>query len=696
MRALDAGACFLKGKLTSFLAKAATLATALSLAHAGLLLSKDNDFVIPGRVTKTPPVIDGILDDEVWQNAPWVSDFIQFEPDKNQPASLKTIVKVLYDDEAIYFGFFCYDPEPERIVLGMNKRDALTMGTDTVTVSLDTFYDKRTAYYFRTNPAGVQHDGRISENGRVAETQWDGIWQSAGASIDEGWSAEIRVPMETMKYQPGQEVTWGIKVSRYIPRRFEKSFWSEPLQDTYRKVSTYGALEGLNLAQAANRAQFIPHVISKFEQGEKSDFDAGLDARYDLLRFISGHLTVNPDFATVEADQERVNLTRFELGLREKRNFFLEGNEIFQQRIKLFYSRRVADIYGGGRLYGKTGGYEFGALSTQTNESDEEGGSANFTVLRLKRDVLSSSNIGVLAANKHVQGRNQGTFGLDTSLYFTDTFSFTGQLATGYRSGSKSDYAFFLRPSYDTSTFHTHLRYTFLGDKFGDYANAVGFIPDDNRHELDSDLTKTFWLNKGHLERLSYSSNYNIYWGMDKVLRSWKLFQSLQFDLRNRFSFRMRHDQEYKLFEKDFRNHSSTVELGYNTREYQSARINYRFGRNFDSDFGLLGASARKNITSDLAVEYGLSYLSQTPDPQNKSTWIHSVRATQYFNKDLFVKLFFQTNTAIEKRNTQVVFVYRFQPPFGLLQLAYQRGTARFGERGNQGHTLFIKLAGVF
>jgi len=687
----------LKEKLTSLLAGGAALIAALSLAHAGLLFSKDSEFVIPGKATKTPPVIDGILDDDVWQNAPWVSDFIQFEPDKNQPASLKTVVRVLYDEEAIYIGFFCYDPDPDKIVLGMNKRDALAMGTDTVTVSLDTFFDKRTAYYFRTNPAGVQHDGRISENGRVADTQWDGIWQSAGAMVDEGWTAEIRVPMETMKYKPGRGVTWGIKVSRYIPRRFEKSFWSEPLLDTYRKVSTYGALNGLNLEQTANRAQFIPHAISKFEQGGESEFSAGIDARYDLLRFISSHLTINPDFATVEADSERVNLTRFELSLREKRNFFLEGNEIFQQRIKLFYSRRIADIYGGGKLYGKSGGFEFGALTAQTDEIEEDGGgSANFTVLRLKRDVLSTSNIGILAANKYIQGKNQGTFGLDSSLYITDTFSFTGQLAMGYRTGSRSDYAFFLRTSYDTSTFHTHLRYSFLGDKFGDYANAVGFIPDDNRHELDSDVTKTFWLNKWKLERLSYRSNYNIYWGTDKVLRSWNLNQSVLLDLRNRFSFSFRHNQEYKLFEKDFRNYSSTVELGYNTREYQSARINYRFGRNFDSDFGLLGASARKNITSDLAVEYGLSYLSQTPDPQNKSTWIHSLRATHYFNKDLFLKIFFQTNTAIDKRNTQVVFVYRFQPPFGLLQLAYQKGTARFGEKGNQGHTLFIKLAGVF
>jgi hypothetical protein len=580
-------------------------------------------------------------------------------------------------------------------MLGDNKRDRLSMGTDSVTLSLDTFYDRRTAYYFRTNPQGVQHDGRISENGRVADTNWDGIWYSAGSRTEEGWSAEFAIPLSTLKYKPGKGVTWGVKLSRYLPRRFEKAFWSEPLQDTYRKVSTYGALTNLDIERAHRRTELIPHVIGKVQESEENDFEVGLDARYDLSQFISSHLTINPDFATVEADQERVNLTRFELSLAEKRNFFLEGNEIYQQRIRLFYSRRIADIWGGTKVYGKSGGYEFGGMSVQTKGTDDAGPSANFSVVRLKRDIMRSSNIGILAANRHVQGKNQGTFGLDTALYFTEKFHFTGQMAVGYKSGSKADAAFFLRPSYDTSTFHTHLRYSYLGDKFGDYANAVGFIPDDNRHELDSDVTKTFWMDRWNLERISYNSNYNIYWGMDHVLRSWRVNQSVSLDMQNKFSFSMRHNQEYKLYEKEFRNHSSTAEFGYNTRQWQSARISYRFGRNFDSDFNLVGGSVRQKLTEDLSFEYGLSKLSLTPDPNDQSTWIHSVRATQYFSKDLFLKVFYQINSVIDKRNTQIVFVYRFQPPFGLLQVAFQRGTARFGEKGDQGNTVFVKLAVV-
>jgi hypothetical protein len=362
----------------------------------------------------------------------------------------------------------------------------------------------------------------------------------------------------------------------------------------------------------------------------------------------------------------------------------------------LFYSRRIADIYGGARLYGKVGKYEISALSAQTKEDNEEGASANFSVFRLKGDIMKSSTVGFLAANKLVNGKKQGTIGLDTSLQFTTTFLFTGQLAMSYKDGNKNDLAFFLRPSYDSYTYHIHLCYTYLGETFSNNSNAVAFIQDDNRHELDSEIKKIFWLKKWGLERIEYDSNYNIYWGMDKTLRSWEVSQSLTFDLQNKLSFKLSHDQEYKLYEKEFRNHSSTLELGYNTREWQSADISYQFGKNFDSNFFLLSGILKQNITKNLSLEYNLTKLSLSPDPENKSTWIHVIRVNQYFTNDFFLKLFYQINSGIDKRNIQLVLVYRFQPPFGLIQIAYQKGMGKFGEIGSQAHTLFLKLAYVF
>jgi hypothetical protein len=640
-------------------------------------------------------LIDGLLDDQLWQNAQPVTGFIQFQPHRGDPASEKTEVRILYNDRWIYFGFLCYDTDPSKIVYGTSKRDKISRGIDVVTVAIDTFHDRRSAYYFRTSILGAQEDGRVSEDGRAINDKWDGEWRSVGARNETGWGMEIAIPFSTIKFNEGNNQTGGVMLSRHIPRNIERSFWPDPLED-YRRISNFATLDGLDLEEAQKKLQIVPHVISRFQENEKSNVEGGVDARYAITQSMSGNLTVNPDFATIEADREQVNLTRFELHLPEKRIFFFEGDEIYQQEVRLFYSRRIEDIYGGAKLLGKAGQYEVSALTAQTKEEEDEGASANFSVFRLKRDIFKSSTFGVLAANKVIHGRNQGTFGVDTSLLFSNTFKMNSQLAMSYGEGNKSDMAFFLKPAYDTSTFHFHFGYTYLGEYFGDNANAVGFIRDDNRHELDSSINKSFWLRDSVLDRISYASNYNIFWGVDKTLRSWEVFQSLGFDLRNKFSFKAAHYQEYKLYEKEFRNHSSTLEVGYNTREWSSVIFNYRFGRNFDSDFTLVGGRLRQNLTRDFALEYELSKLSLDPDPDNESTWIHVLQGTQYFTKDLFLKLFYQINSVIDKRNIQVTFVYRFLPPLGLVQLAYQKGTAEFGEAGTQGHTLFLKATYVF
>ena len=649
-----------------------------------------------GIKTDSPIVVDGLLDEPIWKSAPEAKNFIQLEPENGKSASERTIVKVLFDDKNVYFGFWCYDSEPEKIVGRMTKRDTDIRSDDSVYVLLDTFHDRRTCYYLNTNLLGTQLDGRISENGRTTNATWDGIWKSAAQRTDFGWTAEFAIELSSIKYEPGENKTWGLSLGRRIPRKLEFSFWTGPMESGY-KVSQFGELKGLNLKKSEKKIQIIPHIIGKAQEGQKTTAEVGLDARYAFSQAISGNLTINPDFAIIEADQEVINLTRFETFLPEKRNFFLEGSEIYRQRIQLFYSRRISDIYGGAKVYGKVGGYEFQGLTAQTREDEERGeDSANFTVFRLKKDVMKSSNIGFIAANKLVNGKNAGTTGIDTALYFSDTFKFTGQLAMSYGDKNTDNIAFFLRPSYDTSTFHFHVRYTQLGTNFADNANKVGYVRDDNRRELDSALSKTFFPKKGGIERIEYESNYNIYWGLDGTLRSWKIDQDVGVDLKNKFSITLEHHEEFKLYEKEFRNRQTEIDIGYNTREWQHASVAYIFGKNFDRDFQLLEGNVNFKLTQDLSVSYGLERVIFDPDPENESTWIHVLRATNYFTNDLFIKLFYQLNTVIDKSNIQVLFVYRFQPPFGSIQVAYQKGTARFGEKGRQGHTLFLKFAYMF
>jgi hypothetical protein len=179
-------------------------------------------------------------------------------------------------------------------------------------------------------------------------------------------------------------------------------------------------------------------------------------------------------------------------------------------------------------------------------------------------------------------------------------------------------------------------------------------------------------------------------------LRSWQVDESVNVQLRNRWSPGVQYREEFKRFEKDFRNRQVGMQLGYNTRAYQSLKVGYAFGRNFDADFRLWTASAKYKVTDALSAEYELQRLDLDPDPKDESTWIHVVRGNEFFTKDLFLRVFFQTNSAIDRRNVQAVFVWRYRPPFGSIQVAYQRGTAAFGQPSEQGNTLFVKMTAVF
>ncbi len=293
-------------------------------------------------------------------------------------------------------------------------------------------------------------------------------------------------------------------------------------------------------------------------------------------------------------------------------------------------------------------------------------------------------------------GRNTGTAGLDASINFSNTFHLTGQLAMSYGDAKGGNVAFFLRPTIDTPTFHFHVRYTQLGETFGDNANAVGFIRDDNRRELDSALEKTFWIQRSFLEKIRYGSNYNIYWGINGTLRSWQIDETLSFELKNKLALEADFTEEYKLFEEEFRNRQFKFALGYNTREWQSVKVAYAFGRNFGLTFDLVEGAVNVRPAGDLSIEYGLTRLVFNPDPDGDSTWIHSLRTTYNFTKDLFLKLYYQVNSSIDKTSIQALFVYRFQPPFGLIQFAYQRGSMIFGVAGKRTNTLFLKIAYMF
>lgn len=669
----------------------AALALILSVTP-GAAAQPPGPFELRAAKAPSPPVIDGIVDEDEWRGAAVAGDFVQYEPRRGEPSSVRTEVRLLYDGGHLYVSFRAWDAEP--LTAELTQRDADLSADDSVTIVLDSFGDKRTAYYFQTNVLGTQSDGRIAEDGRQTDSSWDAPWQSAARRTDFGWTAEFLIPFTSIKYAAGENLRWGINFGRSRRRTLEFATWAGPL-DSRVRVSQSGAITELAVAPPAKRHQIIPYGLTRLQEGSAATAQAGIDVRYALTSQTAAYATLNPDFATIEADQEQINLTRFEVSLREKRQFFLEGQELFGQRIRTFYSRRIEDLLVGGKVLGKQGAWTTAVFTVQSDPIGDQG-RAIYTVGRLQRDVSGRSNAAVTVTNRFLDGVNQGSAGLDANLFFTKTWNLTAQYVASwglYRQGTQG---YYVRPSYDSPTGHFHVRFTNLGERIAENVNPVGQIKDDDRRELDSAVEKTWWVRQGAVEQVQYGSNYNVFWSQGGVLRSWQVDQSVDMQFRSRWSTEARYTEEFKRYEKDFRNRRIGGEVGYNTRAYESVSLGYESGRNFDADFQLWSASAKYKLTEALSAEYELQRLWLDPDPEHESTWIHVVRANQFFTKDLFVRLFFQTNSAIEKTNLQAVFVWRYQPPFGSLQVAFQRGTSAFGQRSEQGNTLFLKLTTVF
>ncbi|MFH1575010.1 MAG: DUF5916 domain-containing protein, partial [Acidobacteriota bacterium] len=326
---------------------------------------------VAARKTDASILIDGSLSESAWSQAEVITGFTQFEPRYGEAASLDTAIRVLHDRQAIYFGIECRDSEPSRISSKVTRRDGEVWEDDSIALIIDTFNDKNNAYMFIVNSLGTQQDERWADNGRTRDVKWDAAWRSAGARNAGGWTAEVAIPFTSLRFDRNAK-QWGFDAIRYIPRNLEMSRWSPDLTEWFR-VSEFGSISQLALGDViTERFTWIPYAQAQFEEGRDPGADVGLDVRYNLSSNMALEATFNPDFATIEADVEQINLTRFELSYPEKRPFFLEGAENYSTRIRQFYSRRIGEIPWGAKLNGKTGRWKFNILGTQSDPSSAD------------------------------------------------------------------------------------------------------------------------------------------------------------------------------------------------------------------------------------------------------------------------------------------------------------------------------------
>ena len=637
---------------------------------------------ITAKRTQAEINIDGILLAPEWPPAIFQSGFIQMEPDPGNPSRERTAVAVQYDDKTLYAAFRCRKSYPDPVVARETRRDQLKKQDDVVAVVLDTYGDFRSAFWFMSNALNSQVDMRISDDGQSLDTNWDAGWEVRTAVSDSGWTAEFAIPFESLRFDPSRRI-WGINFGRFIPKILETSYWAGETDDDFR-VSKFGILRGLEFSRTASMLHVIPYATLRYEtfSSERWNRMTGLDLEYRHQNNITANLTVHPDFATVEGDREQINMTRWELSFPEKRKFFLEGGDLFQSRIKPFYSRRIGEINFGGKAIGKSGPYNFAVIGvnakrtednpiTPSNESFPE---YRLGVIRIKRDVLKSSAIGLTAADKEWQGHYNRVLGIDGVFNLPHQLYFTTQLVAGAPGSLRKNYGGFLRLARENNIYHYHLRYTEYAENFKESVNGIGFITDDDRRELDSAVDYKWWVKKSGIEFIAYASNYNCYWAKtSRTLRSWEIIQEWEIYLTCKFSGAVHWVRDYQLFEKGFHNDDLSLSAGYNTEEWSATQISCQFGKNFDRDYWMATGETRFKVHDKFSVEYEMRRLHFSPDPDDESTWLNIATFNYQFTPDLFVRLFSQHRSENNRVYVYGLFGWRFKLPNSAIYFVYTR-----------------------
>jgi len=634
------------------------------------------------QIVTSQPSIDGIINAGEYPSDEHLSNFIQLEPFKGNSSSVLTKLYYTYDEKFIYFGIVCYDPEPDKIVSSIQLRDKLSESDDALFIILDTFNDRRSAFVFGINPLGTQTDLRIRDNGRNIDEKWDAKWLSAASKTDSGWIAEFAIPFESVSYNENIN-SWGINFRRVFRRNFEISYWSGSLTYDYQ-ISQQGTLQGIQLPKKVGTFGFTPYTTFRLENTEETEnedklnVEVGGDLTINMTSSLQANLTYNPDFATVEGDQEQINLSRYELSFPEKRLFFMEGNELYSTRIRTFYSRRIGDIDYGAKVTGKTSDYSISSLFARSPRTDTDAVDY-FSTFRIQKDIFKSSSLGFTFADKSWSDGFARSFGLDYVLNFADTWKLTGQWVASAPGDFLSHSAWFMRFANESNTHHIHIRYSDLGEKFQENVNQTGFIKDDDRREVDGEVTYRWWFDKSIFQYIYIGSNNNAFWSHKGTLRGYDFDQEIRFYFKNKFMFEVENNWGYKLFERDFHNYSSEFKIGYNTDEWESAEFGYTLGKNFDSDFVLYDLELNYSLLQNLTLQYSLEKVEFTPDPEKESTIINVLSLDYRFTTDLWIRIFAQNNTDSERIYLYGLFGWRFIPPFSALYFIYTYDDYKYG-----------------
>ena len=674
--------------------------------------------------------LDGLLNEPVYRSVSAITGFIQLMPDEGAPATERTEAWVMFDTTNIYVSGRVWDSAPpsEWVANEMRRDTSQLRDNDSFWVVFDTFYDRRNGVAFYTNSLGGLGDFAITNEGNP-NSDWNPVWDVRTGRFEGGWTVEMEIPFKSLRYRPGSAQVWGVQLRRTIRRKNELAFLTPVPIAAGRggifRVSDAATLVGLEVPDGGNNLEIKPYGIAELTtdleasppQRNAGDGDAGVDIKYGITHNLTADLTYNTDFAQVEVDEQQVNLTRFSLFFPEKREFFLEGSGIFNfarggsgggggrnsalrqdgagsrgafgagNTPTLFHSRRiglegetVVPIVGGGRVTGKMGAFDVGALNIQTDDEVVSGAKpTNFTVVRVKRDILRRSSIGALFTNRSVSvvgdGSNQA-YGADATFSFYDNVNLLAYVARTQT------------PGLDAKDMSYQGQFTYAGDRYGfqaehlvvedNFVPEVGFLRRDNFRR--SYAKGRFSPRPRSIEairqfRLEGSFDYILTADTGNVeTRQTQLGFSTEFENSDRLGVSVADNYELLVepFEPGpgvtlpvggygFRDIEATYSPGAQRR--LTGTITVRVGEYFNGDIRSVGFSrGRLELTPQLSIEPTLSVnWIDTPQGSFRTDLVVS-RVTYTFTPRMFFSGLIQYNSSTDTISTNLRLRWEYSP----------------------------------
>ena len=670
-----------------------------------------------------PLDIDGALDEGIYRDVPPASDFIQVLPDEGEPATEQTEIWVAFDEENFYVSGRCLNTAPEsEWVANDMRRDGTGLG-QYVGILLDTFHDRRNAVELVVNPLGGRLDGQIT-NERDWNGDWNPVWRVRVGRFDGGWTFEAAIPFKSLRYRPGRAQTWGFNVERRIVWNNEYSALV-PLPASWgygaiMQVSLAATLVGLEAPDAGIDLELKPYAIGEASGvraagprlSNTTTGNAGLDVKYGVTQNLVADLTLNTDFAQVEADEQQINLTRFSLFFPEKREFFLENQGVFSfggeagagqfagisNTPILFYSRRIGlhtegeltrevPMDAGGRLTGRIGRYSLGMLNIRTGDAPAAGARAtSFSVLRIRRDVLRRSNIGALFTGRSVSLAGPGSnavYGVDGLFSFYQNLNVSTYWAETRTPGAGL--------GDDQRSYRAQLDYT--GDRYGlqlerlavgeDFNPEIGFLRrrgfeqsfglfrfSPRPRSIDS-VRQFFW--EGQLDYITDRT------GVPETRQARGRFAT---ELENSDLLDVIYNRNYEFLEQPFPiapgvtipvggYRFDDVEVGYSLGQQRrvSGRVSAQHGdfyggtkSSLNLGFGSAFSGTRVEITPQLSIEPNLSFNRIDLPVGRFDTTLVSTRTIYAVNPLAFVSALVQYNSATGGVSTNVRLRWEYHP----------------------------------